>query len=382
MTKDDSAERKTLNLVNKSPPPPQQQQPVSEPTRGSASILADWPVRTDAPWQVHQEPNTAVAPTRPEITAAGTILTGGGERKSGRKKSKRSGRKAARTEREEELQRQRQETGSDGSRQAADVIEPEEFLMSGAYPPRTEPEPGPGPGKPAITAEGRLPGTHWPSGSGRRGGAGDIVPRTELLAGVSVAAHQWQDEGDDMMVLVQVSALDESRTTVEIQRNELRVMGWTIKAQSIKFHMVLLHEVDPSQSWWMVGERGKLEAFSSRCHALSKETQQSSGGVIVRNRRRGHCAAEGRRARQVGAALPRPLRPSQRRAHRRSAGVRGAQPHQHSGPVRGFARRRSVEGAAEVLDAGAGGCVLRRGQRSDDGQRHPILHRFSDWSEL
>ena len=66
----------------------------------------------------------------------------------------------------------------------------------------------------------------------------------------------------DMMVLVQVSALDESRTTVEIQRNELRVMGWTIKAQSIKFHMVLLHEVDPSQSWWMVGERGKLEAFS------------------------------------------------------------------------------------------------------------------------
>ena len=60
MTKDDSAERKTLNLVNnKSPPQP----PVSEPTRGSASILADWPVRTDAPWQVHQEPNTAVAPT-------------------------------------------------------------------------------------------------------------------------------------------------------------------------------------------------------------------------------------------------------------------------------------------------------------------------------
>ena len=272
MTKDDSAERKTLNLVNKSPPQP----PVSEPTRGSASILADWPVRTDAPWQVHQEPNTAVAPTRPEITAAGTILTGGGERKSGRKKSKRSGRKAARTEREEELQRQRQETGSDGSRQAADVIEPEEFLMSGAYPPRTEPEPGPGPGKPAITAEGRLPGTHWPSGSGRRGGAGDIVPRTELLAGVSVAAHQWQDEGDDMMVLVQVSALDESRTTVEIQRNELRVMGWTIKAQSIKFHMVLLHEVDPSQSWWMVGERGKLLSPS----LFHQQTLRRSGSKI------------------------------------------------------------------------------------------------------
>ena len=134
-----------------------------QPIRTIVLLFSDQFSQTDAPWQVHQEPNTAVAPTRPEITAAGTILTGGGERKSGRKKSKRSGRKAARTEREEELQRQRQETGSDGSRQAADVIEPEEFLMSGAYPPRTEPEPGPGPGKPAITAEGRLPGTHWPS---------------------------------------------------------------------------------------------------------------------------------------------------------------------------------------------------------------------------
>ena len=170
---------------------------------------------------------------------------GGGERRGGRKK--RGGRGKDRRDASEPPPR---------PAAAASGAAGGQYIGSGGYPPR-----------PAV-------------GGGSRGGAGGAaaLPQRYASGGTKTpkmkvstlddagwksapeAVHQWQDEGAKVYVLIQISGVDVERTVVDIRRDEVRVLAWTVADKLIRSHLVLRHPVVPKDSYWeFSGERGGID---------------------------------------------------------------------------------------------------------------------------
>ena len=134
------------------------------------------------------------------------------------------------------------------------------FAGSGAYPPRPAPSPGV-----AVQRYASGPARSGPTSPAAGKAAKRHVERAldeEWLQfqQAPVGAHQWQDEGAKLYLLVQISAVDVLRTTVDIRRDEVRVMTWNILGQPIKCHVGPLYgAIVPKHSYWEMAERGGID---------------------------------------------------------------------------------------------------------------------------
>lgn len=170
-------------------------------------------------------------------------------RASGRKKRRGGGKDRAKAN-----------SGADGAapllRAGSPLPAAGKFVGSGGYPAR--------PAVPAGVAVQRYPS--GPALQANRAGRGTKAEKKSALDDewlqfktAPTAAHQWQDEGAKVYVLVQVSAVDIKRTTVDIRRDEVRVMTWNIAGQPIKCHLPLRGMVVTKSSYWEVGDRGGID---------------------------------------------------------------------------------------------------------------------------
>lgn len=135
---------------------------------------------------------------------------------------------------------------------------PGQLMGSSGYPPRQVQSGGvavqhfaSGPARPHYDAH---------STKAERQAALDDSWRDFNSLNAPTAAHQWQDEGTKVVVLVQISAVDMLRTTVDIRRDEVRVMTWNIVDKPARCHITPLYgTVAPKLSFWEVGERGGID---------------------------------------------------------------------------------------------------------------------------
>ena len=136
------------------------------------------------------------------------------------------------------------------------------FTGSGGYPPRPAPSPGvavqryaSGPARSAIRD------AHTATSPAAAKAAKHALDEEWLqFQQAPVAAHQWQDEGAKLYMLVQISSVDVLRTTVDIRRDEVRVMTWNILGQPIKCHVGPLYgAIVPKHSYWEMAERGGID---------------------------------------------------------------------------------------------------------------------------
>eukprot|EP01051_Picozoa_sp_SAG22_P021005 SAG22_NODE_4462_length_1261_cov_1.198795_2_plen_214_part_00 len=68
--------------------------------------------------------------------------------------------------------------------------------------------------------------------------------------GVPIGAHQWQDDGPALTVVLQATALVASQTVVEVLEAEVRCTATNALGERVQWRLQLFAPVDPKRSSW------------------------------------------------------------------------------------------------------------------------------------